>query len=44
MGWIRLHGFGTIEPKWIKTKMKLTNSQKTTINDWYIFNNKKFDF
>lgn len=42
-GWIRLHGFGGITPKFVKIKNKLTKEQESAIVDWCIENNIKYD-
>lgn len=44
MGWIRLHGYGGMEPIWIvPPNKKLTHRQEETIIDWCIANNERYD-
>jgi len=44
LGWIRLHGFGGLAPKWILPHgKKLTKAQEETILDWCNANGIKYD-
>ena len=43
-GYVRLHGFGGLPPKWIlPCDHRLTESQESTIQSWCIDNNVKYE-
>lgn len=42
-GWVRLHGFGGLPPKFVKVKNKLTPEQELAVIDWCVANNVKYD-
>ena len=43
-GWIRLHGFGGLEAKWIlPCSYKLTKRQERSVLDWCLTNKKNYD-
>lgn len=43
-GWVRLHGYAGLPPKWIVPfKGRINSAQETAILDWCIANNKKYD-
>lgn len=42
-GWVRLHGYGGLPPKFVKVKSKLTSEQEYAIVDWCLENNVRYD-
>lgn len=43
IGWIRLHGYGGIIPKWIAPQNEITKKQQIEIVDWCNVNNKIYE-